>query len=235
MQLSKFYFFLLPRAATRNRRRGVTASQNRETTRRGWFESKNTNDPANPARVSAEFSILNRWPSTSYRRINDAGRRGGNSGKHWRRNNDDDASARLLINFRLIKRNGARYEARRRSREFGRKAKEKKVGGGESVASERASDRSIDRERLGSAPPRREPSVRQTHASHTAKGSKPGGGMRGWGEREARRKIGGRRRKMERRLRGRERERERVRGPVGDKAIKRNGGERERETKRGRG
>lgn len=32
--------------------------------------------------------------------------------------------------------------------------------------------------------------------------------MRGWGEREARRKIGGRRRKMERRLRGRERERE---------------------------
>lgn len=165
MQLCKFYFFLLPRAATRNRRRGVTASQNRETTRRGWFESKNTNDPANPARVSAEFSILNRWPSTSYRRINDAGRRGGNSGKHWRRNNDDDASARLLINFRLIKRNGARYEARRRSREFGRKAKEKKVGGGESVASERAIDRSIERGSVPLRPAASRRSVRRTRAT----------------------------------------------------------------------
>lgn len=103
-------------------------------------------------------------------------------GANTRRKNDDDGAARLLINFRLIKRNGARYEARRRSREFGRKAKGKKWA---AVNRWRASDRSIDRERLGSAPPRREPSVRQTHASHTAKGSKPGGGMRA-GESEKR-------------------------------------------------
>lgn len=80
------------------------------------------------------------------------------------------------------------------------------------------------REERGSAPPRGEPSVRQTHASHTAKGSKPGGEKRGGtseaekdrGEKEKEKDGGG----------------EGWRGPVGDKAIKRSGGERERETKR---
>lgn len=167
---------------------GITASQNRETTRLedgGLFESKNTNDPANPARESADIlDVL--LTNTTTRTLDpviivsaDKRGRGGGGRIDWvklwqtherKRNNDDDAPARLLINFRLIKRNGARYEARRRSREFGRR---KKVGGGESVASERSMDRS--REERGSAPPRGEPSVRQTHASHTAKGSKPGG------------------------------------------------------------
>ena len=66
--------------------------------------------------------------------------------------------------------------------------------------------RSIDRSKRPTHAAR---SVRQTHASHTAKGSTPSGGGGGWKRTAEREGVG-------------------LRGPVGDKAIKSDRGEGER-------